>query len=129
MAKKRSSIIIAVALTSVFWVMMICLFVALPRQDPIGESVGQPKKSKRDSLFAEDDGLVVFRPPKGHKSNSTAPNIVFGDVQPTNPAGGRNQKETRDKLVKEGYSTYGFNKVVSDEIALDRDIPDTRHPK
>ena len=37
--------------------------------------------------------------------------------------------EQREKQTKEGYSHYGFNKYKSDRIALDRDIPDTRHYK
>lgn len=37
--------------------------------------------------------------------------------------------EERDKRTKEGYKNYGFNKFASDRIALDRDIPETRHYK
>ena len=54
--------------------------------------------------------------------NMKAPSWDF-DPQPHLTA------QERDKMTKEGYKNYGFNKFKSDRIALDRDIPDTRHYK
>lgn len=111
---------LAVVVTSAFWFSIVLLIFAAPYSKKPAPDPG--------SLFVgPEDGAVVGGEDKNAKSLQGGNKAV---AHPPKAIAQRSiSKEEEERLTAIGYKEYGFNKVASDKIALDRGIPDTRAQK